>query len=343
MSTNFFLTKDVTCNGRQSRCGGDEFRPAPAAREREREENHHPRPRSEASPPRPATARALPTTPHTPNTMGSAYSFCSQSVSPDDESFSGKRVVITGATSGIGLLLAKRLAASGATVVGWGRNEEAIASVREEAEERGWNLSMTRCDVSSKEEISASAARVLDSLGGVDVLVNNAGVTSGGKWITDLTDEEISRSVDVNLLAHFWTVRAFLPAMLQQNSGHIVTVSSVAGIMGVAGLSDYCASKFGAFGLAESLRFELSKIDSRVSTTIVCPSYIDNGMGKEADIKCRTIFPLMNEDYVVRRVMGAIVRKQALVILPATIKTNYLARMYPVSVYDRVVKTWANV
>ena len=62
--------------------------------------------------------------------------------------------------------------------------------------------------------------------------------------------------------------------MIQADSGHIVCISSVAGIMGVAGLSDYCASKFGAFGMTESLRFELSKINSSVSTTIVCPSYI---------------------------------------------------------------------
>ena len=161
--------------------------------------------------------------------------------------------------------------------------------------------------------------------------------------MADLSDEEITRSVEVNLLAHFWTVRAFLPGMLQRDSGHIVSVSSVAGIMGIAGLSDYCASKFGSFGLAESLRFELSKVGSNVATTVVCPSYIDNGMGKDADIKCAAIFPLIDEAYVVKRILAALARKQKLVILPATIKATYLARMYPVAIYDRVVKTMANV
>ncbi|QDZ20895.1 short chain dehydrogenase [Chloropicon primus] len=278
--------------------------------------------------------------------MGVGYSCCqSNAIGPAlDERFSGKRVVITGATSGIGLRLAKRLAASGAEVVGWGRNEDAMEDVHREASEKGWSLRMMRCDVSSREEIQERAAEVLAAFeGAVDILVNNAGVTSGGKWITDLSDEEINRCVDVNLLAHFWTVRAFLPSMIKRDSGHVVTVSSVAGIMGVAGLSDYCASKFGAFGLTESLRFELSKINSAVGTTIVCPSYVDNGMGKEAEVKCSALFPLMDEEYVVRRIMGAVARRQALVILPGTIRTTYLARMYPVSVYDRIVRTWANV
>ena len=278
--------------------------------------------------------------------MGIVPSSCchsSASVGPDD-AFAGKRVVITGATSGVGLLLAKRLAASGATVVGWGRNEAAMAEAEREALERGWSLRMMRCDVSSKREINERAEEVLDRFEGVvDLLVNNAGVTSGGKWITDLTDEEITKCVDVNLLAHFWTVRAFLPSMIKRDAGHVVTISSVAGIMGVAGLSDYCASKFGAFGLTESLRFELAKIGSKVGTTIVCPSYIDNGMGKDADVKCRSVFPLMTEDYVVRRILAAVARNQGLVVLPGTIKAAYAARLYPTSVYDRVVRAWANV
>jgi hypothetical protein len=66
-------------------------------------------------------------------------------------------------------------------------------------------------------------------------------------------------------------------------------------------------------------------------------------MGKEAEVKCASVFPLMTEDYVVQRIMAAIVRKQQLIILPSTIKSTYLARMYPVSWYDRIVKTWANV
>ena len=92
-----------------------------------------------------------------------------------------------------------------------------------------------------------------------------------------------------------------------------------------------------------SLRFELAKIGSKVGTTIVCPSYIDNGMGKDADVKCRSVFPLMTEDYVVRRILAAVARNQGLVVLPGTIKAAYAARLYPTSVYDRVVRAWANV
>lgn len=85
--------------------------------------------------------------------------------------------------------------------------------------------------------------------------------------------------MDININAHFWTARAFVPAMLKRNHGFVITIASAAGLIGVAGLNEYCASKFAAFGFAESLRFELQKGGyTGVKSLAVCPFYINTGM-----------------------------------------------------------------
>lgn len=106
------------------------------------------------------------------------------------------------------------------------------------------------------------------------MLFNNAGVLSG-RALLDTPDHLIERSFNVNVVAHFWTVKAFLPKMIENNHGHIVTIASMAGHVGIAKLIDYCSSKFAAVGFDEALRLELEVmgIDS-VHTTVICPYFI---------------------------------------------------------------------
>ena len=99
-----------------------------------------------------------------------------------------------------------------------------------------------------------------------------------GKSFLELTDEQVQKTMDVNVMAHMWLAKAFLPEMIRTNCGHIVTISSAAGILGVNGLADYCASKFAAFGFDESIRLELKAQNiTGVHTTCVCPYYINTG------------------------------------------------------------------
>ena len=88
----------------------------------------------------------------------------------------------------------------------------------------------------------------------------------------------MKKTLEVNTLSHLYTIREFLPDMISKNKGHIKTISSLAGICGVPGLSDYCASKFGAFAIDESLRFEIKKHGYNINTTCICPYYINTGM-----------------------------------------------------------------
>jgi all-trans-retinol dehydrogenase (NAD+) len=216
--------------------------------------------------------------------------------------FREKNVLITGAGSGIGRLLAEKIAAAGARAILWDIDEAALADVGRAIEGRGHKVSSYRCDVSDADEIKAGARRVLDDWGPVDILINNAGIVTG-KPILESEDAEIRRTFDINTLAHFWTVRAFLPGMLEQGSGHIVTVASAAGLAAAPKLSDYSASKFAAVGFDEALRVELAGAGYEIKTTVVCPFYVSTGMFDGVKTRFSWLLPILEPEYVAVRVL----------------------------------------
>src|SRR3954447_6400851 len=178
----------------------------------------------------------------------------------------GSTVLITGAASGMGRLVAHRIAAEGGRLVLWDVNREGLEAVREEIG-RPSAATVDAVDLTDRHAIAAAAERVLREVGPVDVLLNNAGIVTG-KLLLDATAEAIERTFAVNTLALFWTTRAFLPGMLQRNRGHIVTIASAGGLVGTSRMTDYCASKHAAVGFDESLRLELKRMGSRVVTTV---------------------------------------------------------------------------
>ena len=116
-----------------------------------------------------------------------------------------------------------------------------------------------------------------------------------GKRFLDCSDDEIRRTMAVNTMAHFWTVKAFLPEMIARDSGHVVTVASAAGTIGVSRLADYCASKFAAVGFDESLRVELGQIAPGVVTTVICPFFITTGMFDGVRTRVPWLLPILDE------------------------------------------------
>ncbi|KAG5728470.1 Short-chain dehydrogenase/reductase family 16C member 6 [Termitomyces sp. T112] len=175
-------------------------------------------------------------------------------------------VVITGGSSGVGELLANTLAVRNVTVV--------VLDIEPIVTEN-YNITYYKCDVSQWEEVEAVSKKVIEEIGEPTILVNNAGVVQG-KLILDLTPADIHQTFSVNTLAHFWTLKAFLPTMIKNETGHIVTISSVLGYIGTPRLVDYCASKAAAISLNESLRYELDiKYKCpRIRTTLVTPGHI---------------------------------------------------------------------
>jgi all-trans-retinol dehydrogenase (NAD+) len=135
------------------------------------------------------------------------------------------------------------------------------------------------CDVASCDQVKSLAKKIKNDVGNVKILINNAGVVNGDV-LTNLSEKQIRRTFDVNVLSHFWTCKVFLESMVGSNSGHFVCISSVMGFMGGYKLTDYCSSKFAAYGFTESLRIELKTINSenKIITSIVCPFHIQTKM-----------------------------------------------------------------
>ncbi len=154
--------------------------------------------------------------------------------------------------------------------------EETAATVRKQ----GGTAAAYRADVTNREQVYELANRVRSEIGEVTMLVNNAGIVSGKKiFDPENSDAYMEKTVQVNTIAHFWTVKAFLRPMVEKNHGHFVTIASSAGLVGVNGLADYCASKFGAVGFHESVTAELHSLGkNNVKTLLVNPYYINTGM-----------------------------------------------------------------
>jgi len=247
----------------------------------------------------------------------------------------GRIVLITGGGSGLGRRLAHRMAQLGGTPVLWDLHESNLAKVSQEIRAMGGRVHAYRCDVSNRRSVYEVAERVRSEAGPVHILVNNAGIISGKRFL-DLPDEKIEATFGVNTLALFWTTKAFLPAMIERNEGHVVTISSASGLIGVAKLADYSASKFAAFGFDESVRVELKRMRSSVRTTVVCPYYVNTGMFTGVKTRFPLLLPILEEKDVVERIVRAIQRNRERVIMPPMVLLIPMLRIFPPSILDTI-------
>ncbi len=184
----------------------------------------------------------------------------------------GKVALVTGGSRGIGAAICTELAAAGATVaVNYVRNAEAAERVCAEVAAAGGTAHAVAGDVSGGEAARALVAGVEESIGPVEILVNNAGITRDN-LIMKLSAEDWQQVIDTNLAGAFFTCQAVSRPMLKRRSGAIVNVSSVVGVHGNAGQTNYAASKAGLIGLTKSLAKELGSRGVRVNA--IAPGYI---------------------------------------------------------------------
>merc|ERR1719167_1170349 len=226
----------------------------------------------------------------------------------------GQIVLITGGGSGIGRLMCLKFAKLGAHVVTWDINSKGNEETVELVRQQGLKATGFTVDMSNKQEIYEAAKLTKAEVGTVSILVNNAGIVSGTALL-DTPDARIVKTFEVNALAHFWTIKAFLPDMLDQQCGHIVNLASVAGQAGTNKLVDYCASKFACVGLDEALRVEtlVQGNSDFIKTTVVCPAYINTGMFDGVQSK---IIQILDPQFVADQVVDATLSNKAILMLP---------------------------
>lgn len=194
--------------------------------------------------------------------------------------FDGKTVLVTGASSGIGLETALAFATAGANVVLVARRAAALAKVATRARASGVQALAIATDVTRPAAVNACFARAVQRFGRIDIVVNNAGVMLPAQ-VVDIDPADLQRMLDVNLLGALHVMQAAVRQMrTQQDGGHIVNVASLAGRRGFSPLGGYCASKFALVGLTEALRTEL--LDENVGVSLVLPGVIETPMAAAA-------------------------------------------------------------
>ncbi|MEX2357425.1 MAG: 3-oxoacyl-[acyl-carrier-protein] reductase [Pirellulaceae bacterium] len=189
----------------------------------------------------------------------------------------GKTAIVTGASQGIGLRIALALGSRGAKVACVARNAEKLAETVAAIEAAGGTAVAYSCDVSQRESVEEVVDQVAESWEKIDILVNNAGVTRDN-LLPRMTDEEWDTVIDTNLRGMFLFTRAASKFMMRARYGRIINMSSVSGLIGNPGQTNYSASKAGMIGFTRSLSRELA--GRKVTINAVCPGFIESDMTK---------------------------------------------------------------
>jgi len=189
--------------------------------------------------------------------------------------FSGQKVVITGATRGIGFALAEAFVKAGADVAVCGTHEDAVQQTVAKLTALGGKVFGQRTDISNPQDCQSFIENTVKELGGLDVLVNNAGITKDG-LVVRMSESDWDQVINVNLNGTFYMSKAALKVMFKKRSGSIVNISSVIGQMGNAGQANYAASKAGIIGLTKSLAKEFGSRGIRVNA--VAPGFVRTAM-----------------------------------------------------------------
>jgi short-subunit dehydrogenase len=197
----------------------------------------------------------------------------------------GQTALLTGASRGLGLYMARALAHRGMNLVLAARSAEGLERVRKEIEAIGVRAIAVPTDVADRGALERLVEQATETFGAIDVLVNNAGIELPCAY-EDLSLEEIERVIEVNLTGAMLLTRLVLPGMRERNRGHIVNISSLTGVLPVPFDAGYSTTKHGLVGFTRSLRLTAQCTGSAVSASVICPGYMDDA-GMHEDNKRR--------------------------------------------------------
>ena len=250
----------------------------------------------------------------------------------------GTKALVTGAASGIGRAIALELAQEGADLFLVDVDETGLAEVIDDVRQAGIEAVARRCDVGRPEDVSATVAAILDLWGGVDVLVNNAGITYYGRT-HEMSAEHWDRLLRINLHGHLQFTRELLPSLLARREAHVVNVCSMFGLIGMPKLAAYCTTKFALVGFSDALRAEYGR--EGLGVTALCPGFVatnlftsaplpENGKGPKIPPRIFCTTP----EKVARAAVRAIRRNRRLVVVEPFAKFLTTVKRFAPGVVD---------
>jgi short-subunit dehydrogenase len=247
------------------------------------------------------------------------------------ENWSNKVVFITGASSGIGQSLSVELGRRGASLGLLARRADVLKDIVENVVKTGGDALALPADVANAPEVSQAADTLRAKFGKIDVLIANAGVgaTTDAK---DLRAEEVAKLININLLGAVNSVTSVLPQMIEQGSGQLVVISSLAGYRGLPKSAAYCSSKAGVSAFFESLRLDLR--GTGVDVSIIHPGFVKTPLtaGREANMPF-----LLELDDATRKIIRAIERRQKSYAFPWQLASIVrVGTLFPTWLYDRI-------
>lgn len=239
----------------------------------------------------------------------------------------GKTVLVTGASSGVGAAIAKAMAKAGAAeILLLARNEEALKKAASEVEVAGVAARIFPVDLSDSEQTLDTARRIMADVGVPDILVNNAG---SGQWkfLDETSPAEIEAMMALPYFAAAWLTSAFLPAMRQRGSGHVVNISSVASRIVWPGATAYTAARWAMRGLSEALRADLYGSGIGVtlyeSGEIESPYWLHNPGSRDRIPKISKMLPALKAEDVGAAIVAGVRGNKRLIVIPFTMKIIY--------------------
>lgn len=243
-----------------------------------------------------------------------------------------KVVFLTGASSGIGEALAIALAKKGAILGLLARREELLKELANKCESAGGKARVFACDVVDEEGVTKAITTFQNEFGKIDILICNAGI-GGSVHAKDLTNANFRKVIDVNLMGAVYAVTAVLPKMLENKSGQLVAISSLAGFRGLPRSASYSASKGAMTNFFECLRLDL--IGSGVDVTVIQPGFILTPL--TADRKNKLPF-LLKLDEAIPLFIKAIEKKKRFSAFPWQLAAVvHIGRIFPGWLYDKIV------
>jgi len=252
----------------------------------------------------------------------------------------GKRALVSGVASGIGRAIALRLASEGVNLFLVDIDEPGMTATANEARALGVEVSTRRCDLAQPAEVSATATEVLSRYNGVDILINNAGITYYGK-LERMSAAHFNTLLQINLLSHVQLTHELLPSLLERPEAHILNVCSVLGLVGMPKVTAYCTAKFGLVGFTEALRREYGR--EGLGVTALCPGFVQTNLFTNAplekDIEEHKVPPRLittSPERVANAAVKAIYRNRRLVVMEPFARFLYATKRFVPGIVDAI-------